>query len=173
MRRKHPDGLTTIERAILARLKKGPAALSSLAHAARCKSSSIKVHICRLRKKLPCGISIPRSMYGYLTYSLQKNSAADALLAKTLGCKAETATVANKDEKKSRTGWQRNNSGNNMLCGSEVLTDYTLCELTLRLVSHYSGLARATMLRSWYRPSGVSRFLYVSLPPLLSIQVTL
>ena len=72
MRQKHPDGLTAIERAILARLKKGPAALSSLAHAARCKSASIKVHICRLRKKLPPGMTIPRSFYGVQTYRLEQ-----------------------------------------------------------------------------------------------------
>jgi hypothetical protein len=73
MRQKHPSGLTAIERAILARLKKGPAALSSLAHAARCKSASIKVHICRLRKKLPPGMTIPRSFYGVQTYRLEQD----------------------------------------------------------------------------------------------------
>jgi hypothetical protein len=73
MRTKHPSGLTAIERAILARLKKGPAALSSLAHAARCKSASIKVHISRLRKKLPPGMTIPRSFYGVQTYSLEQD----------------------------------------------------------------------------------------------------
>lgn len=73
MRKKAPDGLTTIERAILTRLKKGPAALSSLAHAARCKSASIKVHISRLRKKLPPGTTIPRSFFGAQTYHLEQD----------------------------------------------------------------------------------------------------
>jgi hypothetical protein len=147
MRKKAPDGLTTIERAILARLKKGPAALSSLAHAARCSSSSIKVHICRLRKKLPCGITIPRSMYGYLTYSLQ-NSAADALLAKAQGCKTETAEKTGQKIGQGRPAPQKKSNSNNMLCVSESLTDYTLCEYTSALFNRISGLAHATMLRS-------------------------
>jgi DNA-binding CsgD family transcriptional regulator len=149
MRRKAPDGLTAIERAILARLKKGPAALSSLAHAARCKSSSIKVHISRLRKKLPCGIMIPKSMYGYLTYSLE-TSKTDAPLPKPGCCKTETGIESAKPAKNAGPGKQGNTKRNNMLYVSEVLTDYTLCELTLRQAKHYKNLAWATLLRSWY-----------------------
>lgn len=147
MRKKAPDGLTAIERAILARLRKGPAALSSLAHAARCKSSSIKVHISRLRKKLPCGITIPRSMYGYLTYSLQ-NSTAKALTAKPGCCKTETGIESVEPNKKPGAGKQGNTKRNNMLYVSESLPDYTLCEYTLALARWVSTLARATILRS-------------------------
>ena len=121
MRPRFPDplGMTKSERAIYARLKKGPAALSSLAHAARCKSASIKVHICRLRKKLPPGMTIPRSFYGAQTYSLEREG-------------------------------RKSHSRNNIWYVSESLPDYTLCELTLRLVRRFKTLARATLLRSRY-----------------------
>ncbi len=120
MRKKHPSGLTPIEMAILARLRKGPAALSSLAHAARCKSASIKVHICRLRKKLAPGESIPRSFDG-MTYSLQ-----------------------------GKQDNQASQSRNNIWYVPGSLPDYTLCELTLRLFNDFRNLARATIFRSWY-----------------------
>lgn len=123
MRKKHESGLTAAERAILARLRKGPAALSSLAWAARCKSESIRVMICRLRRKLPAGETIPRSMYGYQTYSLE--------------------TKPGKKGKGTK-------SRNNLLCAPSFLPDYTLCEW-FRFPSYgVKNLARATILRSWY-----------------------
>jgi len=148
MRKKAPDGLTAIERAILARLKKGPAALSSLAHAARCKSSSIKVHISRLRKKLPCGITIPRSMYGYLTYSLQSSVAMNPDCNASC-CGAETGSLPGNRDEETGSGERKNTKSNNMLYAAESLPDYTLCEYTFARIRWISNLARATILCSY------------------------
>lgn len=167
MRKKHPSGLTACERAILARLRKGPAALYSLAWAARCKSATIKVTISRLRKKLPPCMTIPRGFYGYQTYSLETRKS-EVPVATPARCKTETVEAAANPGKKSRAGMQQKSNSNNMLCVSESLPDYTLCELTLRLFRWIKNLAQATILRSWYSPPSISRLLYVPVPPPLT-----
>jgi hypothetical protein len=54
---------------ILERLKRGPASVSSLAHAARCSASSIKTFVSRIRRET--GMKITRD-HGEPTYRLER-----------------------------------------------------------------------------------------------------